>query len=151
MCVNYSDNGIAAFINKLLSQRLKFSNQAFKEFGTTLLGQQIYVTATERTIAGLGEEIIIDNAYINILMRSGIIVLILYLAGYILGMIRLAIERDYSSFIILLILFFYGSIELMVYLPMWNIFLIFLVSNFRKNGKEDTLISHAKRMLSPAK
>ena len=147
MAIFYTGEGLFSLVNKLLSQRLEFGHAAFKEFGTSLFGQQIYVTASERKIAGLGEEIIIDSAYINILMRSGIVVLILFLTGYDVCLFRLAKEDDYMSFMILLILSIYGSIELMICLPMWNIFLILLTSIINSNTEKKTILGHCKCLL----
>ncbi len=143
----YNGEGLLSIANKLLSQRLLYGHQAFEEFGTSLLGQQIYVTASERMIAGLGEEIIIDSAYINILMRSGIIVLILFLFGYETCLFRLVKENDYLTFMIMFILSVYGSIELMIYLPMWNIFLIFLTNTSDSNTGKKTILGHCKSIL----
>lgn len=130
MSVFYQDNGIFGFADKMLSHRLLYSNTAFREFGTCLFGQKIYVTHTERLLAGLGEEIIIDNAYINILMRCGIIVYLLFSLGYSYSMMRHALLEDYFATLFMMIMAAYGAIELMFCQPMWNVYLLLIGNVF---------------------
>ena len=74
-------------LDTVLSCRLSYCKAALDEFGVSLIGQQVYLTPSERTYAGLAdlEERIVDVAYVHILLRNGLIPMLLLMAGFTLS------------------------------------------------------------------
>ena len=145
--VFYVDSGIMRILNKLLSDRLAFGHEALMEFGTSFLGQIAYLTRSERAFAGLGGEIIVDSIYGNMILRCGMAVFLLVVAGYIFSMLKASDEGDYLTVFFLAVMACYGTIEQMAGWPMWNVFLVLLTDLFPRSEEGRTIFGHCKTLL----
>ena len=146
----YSDSGFTKTVSDIMSRRLEFGHQAFKDFGVSFLGQVVYLTKGEREFAGLAEELIVDNAYIHLLLREGILVFLIVNAGYFLCQVKAVKRNDYYTTVLLAIMAFYGSGETMLFWAMGNVFLIFLTDLFRHTDRDATIWEHGSKLLKRA-
>lgn len=136
----YTKKGIPLFFNRLLTGRIELGNRVYREYGISLLGQQAFLTKSERAAAGLRGEIILDNAYHTMLFRFGLIIYILFTAIYIYAMVKQIRTNKYWNVFCLMLMALYGIIEQFYYMPMWNIFLLLLAEIFASDRNNETLI-----------
>lgn len=142
----FEDAGLMHLANKALSNRFGFSRAAYDEWGAKMLGQRIFITMSERASIGLAGEIIVDSAFVNILLRAGIAVTALFILGYNLSLSVHMKRFEYSKCAVMMIMSVYGMIELMPYMPMWNVFLLF-VSDAVPNHSSDKTVFHTLKDL----
>lgn len=93
-----------------MSYRLSYANRIYRVYGISLLGQQI------------SSSYLLDSGYMDLVLRSGLLIYLVFFAVYITNMIR---HRKNTVLYILLCTFaFYGVMEYGVYLIARNIFLL---------------------------
>lgn len=93
-----------------MSYRLSYANRIYGVYGISLLGQQI------------SSSYLLDSGYMDLVLRSGLLVYLVFFAVYIANMIY---HRKNTALYILLCTFaFYGIMEYGVYLIARNIFLL---------------------------
>ncbi|MDO5444071.1 MAG: hypothetical protein Q4F31_00430 [Eubacteriales bacterium] len=126
LTLTYKGSGVYQALNRALSDRLLFGNEAFQENGLSVFGQRIFLTMSERKAAGLAGQIIIDCAYMNILLRGGILTYVGFSMAYAYGMIKYAKANDFLKVSILFVMACFGAIELDLYQVSANIFLFLL-------------------------
>ena len=120
-------NDFMRFCDKVLSGRLSIASQLYKEFGVTILGQQIYVNKSERIYAGLGTEAInFDNSYMRILLHWGIIIYIIVSVFIIWGLIYEKRRKNPALFLLLFMVLIYSFSEKILYQGTYNVFILAL-------------------------
>lgn len=131
--IDVGKNPILTKVDDWMSSRLSFCHKVWSLYGVTLFGQRIYVTEDERKIAGIGSRLWLDNAYVSMLLRYGILTFAIFSAGY-LCLIKLALaQKEHMLAIILFLYALYGVMENGLYMITHNIFLItFAALLFRK-------------------
>ena len=117
---------IYQMIDSFTSHRIIFGNEAFLENGLSVFGQRIFLTMSERKSVGLEGQIIVDCAYVNILLRGGIVTYIGFTFAYIYGMIKSVKKNDYLKVCIMFVMALFGVSELEIYQASANIFLMLL-------------------------
>lgn len=132
--LRYEGTGFLAAADRILSCRLSYGKNAVNEFGLSVFGRVIALTKSERAAAGLGEEIIIDCAYVNILLRAGIAALVVFAAACLAGMWKHASRVHYFETCILFLMVCAGAIELDMYQVTSNIFLLLIGNTAERHG-----------------
>lgn len=87
-------------------------------------GQKIYVTEDERKLVGIKNPLWLDNAYVSILLRYGILVFLIFCISYLYLMKAVELQQNDILMIILFLYALYGTIETGLYMITHNIFLI---------------------------
>ena len=83
-----------------------------------------YVSKEERKLAGITEQLFLDNSYMTLLIRYGIVVYLLFTVCFLLLLWRLYRLERYRLILILSVYAVYGIMENNVYMITHNIFLI---------------------------
>lgn len=99
----------------MLSNRLFLNHYFLNTYSLTLLGNDVVTT----------KYLILDNSYINILLRFGILFLIFMYFNFYSIMKKLYREKNYILIIIFIILLFYGFSESFLYKVSANAFLLY--------------------------
>lgn len=108
-------NHILATLNQILSNRLSLNHYFLDAYPINLLGNEVITT----------KYLILDNSYINILLRFGLIFLIFMYINFNSITKRLYKEKKYILIIIFVILLFYGFSESFLYKVSANAFLLY--------------------------
>ncbi len=143
LCRFYNpENPFMAFLNNLLSERLKFGKRTFDNYDTTLWGQYIEMQGNGGTLEKPEYYTFIDCSYINILMRFGLMVFIVV----ILGIIAVMLKNMNNTLILLAIsiVCLHSMIEHHLFEFYYNIFIILPLASFGKE-KETSLFSGIKK------
>ncbi len=126
LTVFYSEqNTVMRFLDKVVSLRFTYANQLFREFGVSLFGRQIYVDASERIYAGLGNSAVpFDNSYMRILLHWGVVVYALVSVLIILGLIYERRRKNPTLFLILCMVLIYSFSEKILYQATYSVFIL---------------------------
>ena len=74
LCVNYDKLGtIGYIIDEILTHRVKWGFSFYNNYGFSLFGQEITLISSTQAIASGGSSAILDNAYMHLLIRYGIV------------------------------------------------------------------------------
>ena len=116
------------FINKVFSGRISFCTVFFNNYGVSLLGNNIpdYIQ----------QNVVLDNMYLKLLIKFGIIQYIMYIAIIILNTKKAYKEKQYHLLFIIVLLELYGMMETIVMIPSYNIFIIYFASLTFKSEDE---------------
>lgn len=82
-------------LNALLSMRLDFSRRAIDRYGMTWFGQTISEVGNGLSILGSAEYFFLDDSYIRILLKYGIVLLVMVLVILVLTSKRAADKRNF--------------------------------------------------------
>lgn len=102
------------FLDELLSGRLYMGSSAYKIFGVSLLGQRIQIGQRLMYHGGNSyyiRQLALDNTYVRLLICSGVLVTVLFLAVCFLLLHRAEQKGDSIIAVWLVALFFYGISE----------------------------------------
>jgi|GEM_PF-7080918 len=113
-----------SIINTLMSDRFSCGHIVYNIYGVSIWGQRIYVSADERAVIGLKIRLWLDNAYMAMILRYGVIVYIIFSILYIYNMIYFWKRNKYELVIILFTYSVYGLMENGWYSMARNIFVI---------------------------
>lgn len=120
--INVKKYSILSTFDQLLSLRFSEGYKVYKLYGISMLGQRIYVTASEREAVGLYTRLWLDSAYCNLLIRMGIIVFLLFCIGYFFTFYKM--KNVPVIAVIFLVYAVYGIMEGSLTQLTHNIFLI---------------------------
>ncbi|WEB81772.1 hypothetical protein [Vagococcus lutrae] len=99
-------------LNKLTSGRLRMANQFLLENKVNFFGNELDVLTTEKAInSGYLQTKILDNAYVSILLKYGLINVILFNVLYILSMIKMIKLNMIKEVLLILIFVIFGFFE----------------------------------------
>jgi len=123
---DFSGVGYYKVLNRLLSSRFSLSHKAYLDFGTSWFGQTVYISFIERKNAGLSGYYFLDNTYMIILIRYGIVFYLIFSIAYIASMIIGLKTEKYMMVLVLFIYSIYGLMEPSMYRFSYNITLLYL-------------------------
>ena len=121
--MNIRKSNVLMSFDRALSWRFSTGHMTLKYYGVTLLGQKIY-SIVKRPIIGYVYRFYLDNAYMAILIRYGVVVLIFFLLLYSATMIYFIRNRNYLLVFILFVFGIYGIMETNLFSLSKNVFLI---------------------------
>ena len=129
-------NTYANQMNNLTSNRLYYSNYFYKTYGPSIVGQKIETISTESAKKSNKKPIVLDNCYIQLIVRYGILVYMIYAMFFRKSFIYALNKNDKIIIIIMLILCLFGLSESNILLIERCPFLIY-VNNiiFNKEGE----------------
>lgn len=131
-------NELAVMLDKSFSYRISFGNTFYRIFGLTFFGQQI-----DSYELGIGEMvngntiIVLDNLYMSLLLRNGILFFLLYLLSFTYVLKKSLIMKKYSISIMSLSLLFYGLFEVVPSTLQFNIILWSIFCDMTRNDLEE--------------
>ena len=111
--------------DKLMSQRFYQCHRTLKFYGISLWGQDIQ-KIVKRHIIGSYHRFWLDNAYMAMLLRYGVVVFLIFSALYISAMLYLKKEKQYMLLEILCLYAIYGVMENNFFSMSQNMFLLVL-------------------------
>ncbi|WP_127848328.1 hypothetical protein [Lacticaseibacillus hulanensis] len=114
------------YLDHLLSLRLSFGNSAYLTFGQHLFGSEIGNTVQlgiGQIVNGYGT-IVLDNAYMSLLMREGIIYALLYAAFFELVIFKSVQKKNWDLVLMLVIFAAYGFFEVSATNVLYNVFFL---------------------------
>lgn len=137
--INYnSSDELWNKLNLLLSGRLYIANRYYEIFGVTWLGQ--FLTGMESKI-NWGTSAL-DNAYINLIIRDGIFILLMFVGIYC-KIIKSAVKRGDAALLICIIVFLiYGTSELFMINIGFNFTLIYFSDYIYFGNKKSSYINN---------
>ncbi|MCM1155766.1 MAG: hypothetical protein NC392_10470 [Roseburia sp.] len=122
--INVNKYFILARINSWMSSRFSVCHRVWLIYGVSFWGQKIYVTEEERKLVGIKNALWLDNAYVSILLRYGVVVFLIFSIGYLCLIKNMILQKEYLLVIILFLYSVYGIMETGLYMITHNIFLI---------------------------
>ena len=122
--IDVKRNSVLAVIDKWMSSRLSSCHIVWQLYGVSALGQRVYISEDERKLVGIKTRLWLDNAYVGILLRYGILVFLIFSVGYLCLIKFMIIQKQYVLAIILFLYALYGVMENGLYMVTHNIFLI---------------------------
>lgn len=115
---------ILARVDRLLSSRFSNAHKVWQMYGVRWFGNRIYVSAQERALVGIEERLWLDNAYCYIMLRYGIVVLFLFMIGYLYMMYWHGKHGNGLLVCYLFLFAIYGVEEIYLQMLSYNIFLL---------------------------
>ena len=127
MCITYnSGNSIYIFFDSLLTTRISSAHSIFSEYGFSLFGQNVELISTITAAEEGVSAIVMDNAYMHLFVRCGVLVGILVLLGYFVA-VKLALEeKNYGVLVVIAVYFVCGISETWLFTISQNPFLLLL-------------------------
>lgn len=110
--------------DRLLSIRFSAGHRVYELYGMKWLGQMVYVTEAEREAVGITETLYLDNSYMTLLIRYGILVYLLFTVSFLLLLWKVYKGEEYKLLIILTVYSVYGIMEKCVYVLGMNAFIL---------------------------
>ena len=139
--IDVNRNSILRQMDKWMSARFSWGHKVWQMYGISLLGKKIYIYEEEVRLIGLTNRLWLDNAYLSILLRYGILVFLIFSVSYICLMRKMIDRRQVIVAIILFLYALYGIMETGLYMITHNIFLIaFADLLYDKNNKEFSVV-----------
>ncbi len=103
------NNGFLESIDHLLSGRLSYAHDFLIEYPVLPFGQG-FITTNEAEELNVAPRIL-DNAYIHLLLRYGLVALVITLTAYGLAFVQVARKRNAAIVILLALMLLYGNSE----------------------------------------
>lgn len=122
--IDINRNIVLSKIDKWMSMRFSACHKVWQIYGVSFLGQRVYVLEEERKRMGITIPLWLDNAYINMLLRYGVLVFLIFSIGYLYLIRKMIKQKKYVLVIILFLYSLYGTMEPALYMITHNIFLI---------------------------
>lgn len=105
------DNFIWGIIDKIFTKRIRFSNLCFKEYGLSLFGQRIPFVSSIEAQSTKSVKLILDNAYMRVLLYNGLIPGAMFLGIYYRALKVSLQKRDCALLCGLIVFAIYGLSE----------------------------------------
>ena len=112
-------------LNEALGGRLSLGNSTLKFYGYGLFGKTLSLSGNgldENGILNTSTYDYVDNLYVLLLLRAGIIFLFIFLVAMTIIMKKIYIQKDSYLYIIFILLAFHGIIDDLIMLPQYNSF-----------------------------
>ena len=126
--IDVKKNRILQQIDLGLSLRFSSCYKVFHLYGISVLGQRIYASEEDRKMVGMTGKLYLDNGYVTLLLRYGVIAYGIFSACYLFAMWYFKSRNQYFLFVILFVYALYGIMENGIYMVTHNIFLISFTS-----------------------
>lgn len=124
--IDVNKNILLSKVNEWMSARFSLCHKVWQIYGISFLGQKVHITEKERELAGVTEGLWLDNAYVSILLRYGILVYLLFSIAYIWLVKYVISKKNYILVTILFLYALYGVMENGFYTLIHNVFLIMM-------------------------
>lgn len=125
--INVRKYPILRNIDKVLSYRFSHCYRTYRYYGLSLLGTDVK-SIVSKPVIGVYYHFWLDNAYMAILLRYGIIVYLLFSIIYCLTALKLKNQNQYFTLFIYALFSIYGIMEYNFFSLSHNMFLIALAS-----------------------
>lgn len=143
--INYNPyNKMMYEINKIFTGRISSSYKFLNNYNINLLGNELYIVSTKQSLLTGENTIILDNAYIKLILQLGIITYLIFAIYYTLSIRKAYSKNNY----ILVILFFifairglFGNVLFYLY---GNVFLLYFSEVIFKTENNLELVIDAK-------
>lgn len=112
-------------LNEALGGRLSLGNSTLKFYGYGLFGKSLSLSGNgldENGMLNTSTYDYVDNLYVLLLLRAGIIFLFIFLVAMTIIMKKIYIQKDSYLYIIFILLAFHGIIDDLIMLPQYNSF-----------------------------
>ena len=123
-------------INHFLGGRIYYANRSLEIYGYNLFGQKINWVGNGLNANGfksLSEYLYVDNLYIQILQRYGLVILLILLIILTATLNHLLRKKEYVLSLILIVLSFHAMIDDLIINLHYNIFLILIGTLMNQN------------------
>ncbi|HFI0148940.1 TPA: polymerase [Streptococcus suis] len=145
----FSANWILS-LDKFLGGRIFLASKSLSMYGFGLLGQNIQWIGNGLNADGQRSTmsyLYVDNMYIQVLQKYGLLFLILFLGLITLSMILLYQRKQYFQLVILILLAFHATIDDLTFNLHYNLFIVLLGLPFanRKNVKSTADLLFGKK------
>ena len=112
-------------LNEALGGRLSLGNSTLKFYGYGLFGKTLSLSGNgldENGMLNTSTYDYVENLYVLLLLRAGIIFLFIFLVAMTIIMKKIYIQKDSYLYIIFILLAFHGIIDDLIMLPQYNSF-----------------------------
>ncbi|WP_454967701.1 hypothetical protein [Gemella sanguinis] len=112
-------------LNEALGGRLSLGNSTLKFYGYGLFGKSLSLSGNgldENGMLNTSTYDYVDNLYVLLLLRAGVIFLFIFLVAMTIIMKKIYIQKDSYLYIIFILLAFHGIIDDLIMLPQYNSF-----------------------------
>lgn len=124
--IKYTASNILYFLlDQIIYTRFSYANSIFKEYGLSLFGQNVELISTVEANESGVSAIVLDNAYMHLLIRCGLCVTVLVLLAWFLVARTALNEKKYSVAIIVAVYFICGISEKWLFTITYNPFVLF--------------------------
>ncbi|MGN0399826.1 MAG: hypothetical protein ACI4EO_06830 [Blautia sp.] len=106
-----SDSSVWVFIDKIFTKRFRFANYCFEEYGLSLFGQKLPFVSSIEAQNSQVSKLILDNAYMRVLLYYGLIPGTLFLGAYYKAMDLSFKKKDWALLGSLAVFAIYGLSE----------------------------------------
>ena len=120
-------------LNEALGGRLSLGNSTLKFYGYGLFGKTLSLSGNgldENGMLNTSTYDYVDNLYVLLLLRAGIIFLFIFLVAMTIIMKKIYIQKDSYLYIIFILLAFHGIIDDLIMLPQYNSFWFIVAALF---------------------
>jgi hypothetical protein len=142
-CIDVRNNNVLRTFDKLMSKRFSQCHRTLNFYGISLWGQDIQ-KIVKRHIIGSFHHFWLDNAYMTILLRYGVVVFMIFSFLYIAAMLYLKKEKQYMLLEIMCLYAIYGVMENNFYMMSQNLFLLVLSYPIYKHELKEDVIAPSK-------
>lgn len=122
--IDVNRNVILSRIDKWMSFRFSWCHRVWQIYGVSFWGQKVYIWGEELKAVGRQSRLYLDNAYVAILLRYGILVFLIISFMYLYLIKSMVIRKEYVLTIILFLYSLYGLMETGLFMLSHNIFLL---------------------------
>lgn len=132
-----------ANLNEVLGGRLVLGYNALKFYGYGLFGKQLSLVGNGLDIEGFrttGTYDYVDNLYVLMLLKGGIIFLIIFLIGMTIIMKKIYKRKDSYLYIIFILLALHGIIDDLILLPQYNSFWFIVAALFVSQNSNNSIL-----------
>ncbi len=123
-----AQNALLLSLDKFLSRRFYFGHKMYKYYGITLWGQKVSTLVKDKKYVGIYHQWYLDNAYLSILLRFGIVVYIVFSLLLAFAIFYYVKQENYTMVAILFTYSVYGIMTTGFYMMSHNIFLLTITS-----------------------
>lgn len=128
-------------INSIMTNRLSLGQQAYDQYGISILGQMI---TWNTEFDGPDPYMYVDCAYMNVAINYGIVILVLLCAGFTYVMGRALKEKNAMLLICGFFLAGHSISDPQLYMAWYNPFLLLIGAYFYKAGEESVVFWKVK-------
>ena len=125
---NPKKNAVYMAIDKFMSYRFLFGNKMIRYYGVSIWGQKVDTIVKDRKYVGVYHQWYLDNAYLSVLLRFGIVVYIIFTVLIAASLFYYVKQENYAMVAILFTYSVYGIMTTGFYMMSHNIFLLTIAS-----------------------
>ncbi len=142
--INPKVNHLYNKIDRYMSHRFLYGYRMYKFYGITLWGQDVQTLVKDSRYVGVYRQWYLDNAYLSILLRFGVVVYVIFVALWIAAIIYYTKNDNYTMVAILFTFSVYGIMTTGFYLVSHNIFLLTIANPIYKKQYKTDKVEHQR-------